>query len=296
MTIIGVGLDAVELDRMRTVLARTPRLAERVFTEDERAYCEARRDPTERFAARFAAKEAVLKVLGEGILRVPLRDIEVVRAPSGKPSVELSGVAAERAGALGITTWQLSLTHTEVTATALAVGLHEAMVPQGDIAAHYASRDRKRNGAGALFRDAGGRLLLVKPTYREGWLIPGGAVEAGESPRQGGEREVHEELGLRRRLGRLLAVDWIPDDGVRGEAVHHLFDGGTLGEDEIGAIVLPPDELSAHAFVPVEEVDALLGPRDLARRLAAVLAAPPGTVVVLDDGVVRDGGPGPAPD
>src|SRR5256885_10812511 len=124
---------------MRAVLDRTPRLATRCFTDDERAYCQARRDPTERFAVRFAAKEAVLKVLGEGILRLSLRDIEVVRAPTGKPSLTLHGVAAERAKALGITSWQLSLTHTDTVASAVAVGLHD------DIEPWVAALDRKRN-------------------------------------------------------------------------------------------------------------------------------------------------------
>jgi holo-[acyl-carrier protein] synthase len=120
--IVGVGIDAVEIERMRAVLARTPSFADRVFTTDERAYCRAKRDPTERFAARFAAKEAVLKVLDDSILRVPLRSIEVVRATSGKPSVVLSGRAAERADELGVDEWHLSLTHTETIAQAIAIG------------------------------------------------------------------------------------------------------------------------------------------------------------------------------
>jgi holo-[acyl-carrier protein] synthase len=125
-TVLGLGLDVVELDRMRAALARTPGLATRVFTEGERAYCLARRDPTERFAARFAAKEAVLKVLGEGILRVPLREIEVVRAPSGQPSVRLHGRAAAKAADRGIAIWHLSLTHTATIASAVALGLSRA--------------------------------------------------------------------------------------------------------------------------------------------------------------------------
>jgi phosphopantetheine--protein transferase-like protein len=292
MTIIGVGLDAVELDRMRTVLARTPTLAGRVFTEDERAYCEARRDPTERFAARFAAKEAVLKVLGEGILRVPLRDIEVVRAPSGKPSVALRGTAAERAAALGITTWQLSLTHTEATASAVAIGLHDGTDPTIE---HYAGLDRKRNGAEAFIWDGEGRLLIVKPAYKAGWTVPGGNIEARESPRRGCEREVREEVGLDRRVGALLAVEWRPDQGARGEAMYYVFDGGILTPEEADAIVLPADELSEHAFVAPAEALARFGSPALARRLAAVLAGPPGPVVWLEDGVVADEHPGPAP-
>jgi holo-[acyl-carrier protein] synthase len=121
--VIGIGTDLVELARFRTAMARTPGLVERVFTEDERAYAELRTDPTERFAARFAAKEAVLKAMGAGIGDCALREIEVVRAESGAPSVRLHGKAATLAGERGIGSWLLTLTHTESLAQAIAVAL-----------------------------------------------------------------------------------------------------------------------------------------------------------------------------
>lgn len=120
---IGIGTDLVELDRFRLALARTPRLVDRLFSADERAYAERRRDPTERYAARFAAKEAVLKAMGVGLWRCPLRDIEVVRAESGQPSVVLHGKAAEVAAEVGVREWRLTLTHTETMAQAIAVAL-----------------------------------------------------------------------------------------------------------------------------------------------------------------------------
>jgi phosphopantetheine--protein transferase-like protein len=304
-TVVGVGIDAVELDRLRAVLRRTPRFVDRAFTEEERAYCEARRDPTERFAARFAAKEAVLKVLGEGILRIPLRDIEVVRASTGQPSIRLTGVAATRAQALGVTGWQLSLTHTDATAMAVAVGLQEPPEHPGIEPAaegrllpdhvYFAGLDRKRNAAGALLFDPGGRLLVVKPTYETGWTIPGGAVDAGESPRQAVEREILEETGLRRRVGRLLAVEWRRGDPVRGESMLFVFDGGSLSEEEAGAIVLPPHELSTHAFLAPAEAVERLGRRAKSRRVQAALdALDAGSTVWLDHGVEHGGEPGPS--
>lgn len=120
--VVGLGLDLVEVDRVRQALARTPGFSVRVFTDGERAWAEAASDPAERFAARWAAKEAVLKALGVG-LSVPLRDIEVVRAGRGEPSVELRGRAAELAAARGVDAWQLSLTHTATTAGAVALAL-----------------------------------------------------------------------------------------------------------------------------------------------------------------------------
>ncbi|HEV8299062.1 MAG TPA: holo-ACP synthase [Acidimicrobiales bacterium] len=120
---IGIGLDVVELERFRRALNRTPRLRERLFRPDERAYAEQRHDPVERYAVRFAAKEAVMKALGCGLGDIAMFDIEIVRAESGAPSVHLHGGAAERAAASGVTRWLLTLTHTEHIAQAIAVAL-----------------------------------------------------------------------------------------------------------------------------------------------------------------------------
>lgn len=120
---IGIGVDLVEVPRMRATLARTPGVARRLFTDTERAYCERRRDPTERYAARFAAKEAVMKALGVGLGAFRFHDVEVARAPSGAPSIRLSGRAAALAAAQGVTGWRLSLTHTASLAEAVAVAV-----------------------------------------------------------------------------------------------------------------------------------------------------------------------------
>jgi holo-[acyl-carrier protein] synthase len=123
--VLGAGVDLCEVDRIRRVLARTPGFAARVFTDDEQAYCRARRDPAERFAARFAAKEAVLKAMGVGLGACAFRDIEVVRAESGAPSLALHGAAAELAAARGIARWHVSLSHTSVVAEALVIAVGE---------------------------------------------------------------------------------------------------------------------------------------------------------------------------
>jgi holo-[acyl-carrier protein] synthase len=119
--VVGVGVDLCEVDRMRKVLERTPTFGPRVFTEAEREYCGRRRDPAERYAARFAAKEAVLKAMGAGIGSCPLRAIEVVVASSGAPSIVLHDAAAALAGERGITDWHLSMTHTGSLAQAVVV-------------------------------------------------------------------------------------------------------------------------------------------------------------------------------
>jgi holo-[acyl-carrier protein] synthase len=121
--VIGIGTDLVDLDRFRLVLARTPALRERLFTEGERAYAARQHDPTERLAARFAAKEAVMKALGVGLGAFALHDVEVVRAATGQPALVLHGRAASLAEELGVTRWHLTLTHTHQVAQAIAVAL-----------------------------------------------------------------------------------------------------------------------------------------------------------------------------
>ena len=120
---IGIGIDTVEVERFRRALQKRPGIADRLFTPAEQAYGRRQRDPSERLAARFAAKEAVMKALGVGLGAFAFRDIEVVKAPSGAPSVELTGRAAELADRLGVTSWRLSLTHSALVAEAVAVAL-----------------------------------------------------------------------------------------------------------------------------------------------------------------------------
>jgi holo-[acyl-carrier protein] synthase len=121
--VIGVGIDAVEVDRFRTALQKRPGIAERLFTPGERAYGDRARDPAERLAARFAAKEAVMKALGVGLGAFAFRDVEVVKASSGAPSLAVTGKAAVLADQLGVTGWRISLTHTSRVAEAVAIAL-----------------------------------------------------------------------------------------------------------------------------------------------------------------------------
>ena len=114
--IIGVGLDLVDVNRFARTLERRPSLAQRLFTEEERST-----KRPERLAARFAAKEAVMKALGSGIGSMAFRDIEVVLLPSGAPTVVLHGRAAEIAASRGVRSWQISLSHTDATAGAVVI-------------------------------------------------------------------------------------------------------------------------------------------------------------------------------
>lgn len=112
MAVIGVGVDAVEIERVRTAMARTPSLLARLFTEQERAVCTSTCGDLKigGLAARFAAKEAVAKSFGTGIAGFAFRDIEVVPDRRGKPEVVLHDRARDVAARLGIENVQLSLT------------------------------------------------------------------------------------------------------------------------------------------------------------------------------------------
>jgi holo-[acyl-carrier protein] synthase len=121
--IVGLGIDITEVSRMREAIERRGRgLVKRVFTPAEITYCESHRDPFERFAARFAAKEAGMKALGTGWrLGVRWVDLEVVRLPSGKPTLALHGKAHEFAAKLGVINISLTITHTGNSALAQVI-------------------------------------------------------------------------------------------------------------------------------------------------------------------------------
>jgi holo-[acyl-carrier protein] synthase len=114
----AVGIDLLEIERLERALARRPRLAERLFTETERAYAATRARPAMHLAARFCAKEAVAKALA--LEAWSWRDVEVLGGGDRPPRVRLTGAAAERAGALGATV-SISLTHTHGMAGAVAL-------------------------------------------------------------------------------------------------------------------------------------------------------------------------------
>lgn len=121
--VVGVGIDAVDVARYRRVLERTPGIAARTFTEGELAYARLVADPTQRLAARFAAKEAAMKALGVGLGACRLQDLEVVRAEGGEPSLVLHGAALEVRAARGASRLLLSMTHTDLIAQAIVVAL-----------------------------------------------------------------------------------------------------------------------------------------------------------------------------
>jgi holo-[acyl-carrier protein] synthase len=117
----GIGVDAVDIDRFRLSLSRTPSMRERLFTAEELEYVAPKADPVPSLAARFAAREAVMKAMGLGLGAFGFHEVWVTRADSGAPSLVVTGRALELAVDRGITTWHLSLTHSALVAVAHVV-------------------------------------------------------------------------------------------------------------------------------------------------------------------------------
>lgn len=121
--------------------------------------------------------------------------------------------------------------------------------------------------AGALFTDNTGRIMVVRPTYKSYWDIPGGYVEPGETPYEACVREVTEELGIHPGTGRLLVADWAPSHHD-GDKILFIVDGGTLSHEQHAAIALQANELSEYRYAHLHDRDSLTMPR-LVRRLSA---------------------------
>ena len=139
-------------------------------------------------------------------------------------------------------------------------------------------------GAAVLLSDPSGRVLLVEPTYKDYWEIPGGCVDVDESPHTAVGRELKEELGLVVPLGRLLVTDWVKPREGRTEGMMFVFDGGVLASEQAEQIHLPPDELRRWAWCTDQEAAAGLSEL-LARRIAAAMRArAEGTCVYLESG------------
>ena len=143
--------------------------------------------------------------------------------------------------------------------------------------------------AGALVFDGRGRLLVLKPTYKSGWTLPGGEIEdTGESPWQACRREVREECGIEVVRGRLACVDFRPARPGRRGGVRFLFDCGPVDDVVLVGVVLQRDEISEHRLVEVPRALEMLR-KPVARRVGRALAA--GTFVYLEDGRAVDGVP-----
>jgi 8-oxo-dGTP pyrophosphatase MutT (NUDIX family) len=157
---------------------------------------------------------------------------------------------------------------------------------------YQAGLNRKTMSAGWLFRDGAGRALLVEPSYKPVWEIPGGSVEAEESPWVAAERELAEELGWQRRAARLLVIDHVPtrpataERPERIESVAYVFDGGVVSEADVARLSFPDGELLSAALCTPAEVLGRTRPLLAARVALANRAVEHGTLVLAESGQV----------
>jgi 8-oxo-dGTP diphosphatase len=149
---------------------------------------------------------------------------------------------------------------------------------------YYETLPQKRMASSVFFFDSAGNILIVKPTYRPYWLLPGGCVEENESPRDACIREVKEELGIEITVLHFLGLDYLSRENEETECIQFAFYGGTLSPSQIRMITLPPAELQDYRFLPPKEVLPILSPK-LAKGLPHYLEAlKRNTTVYLENG------------
>jgi len=120
------------------------------------------------------------------------------------------------------------------------------------------SLPKKRMSAGAIIRNSEAKVLFVKPNYRDTWLVPGGVVDADESPKQASEREVLEEIGLTLKVSNILTMVYSHPLTDNIESLSFMFDGGVLSQQQIDAIYYQDAEIERHSFLSLEEAQPLL--------------------------------------
>ena len=148
----------------------------------------------------------------------------------------------------------------------------------------YKNLPKKRMSAGAVIFNEKNELLIVKPSYKEGWSIPGGIVDENESPRAACLREVKEEVGIELPHVKFLCIDYMTPRDEKGEFLIFIFYGGVLDQDQTARIKIQQDEISEHRFVNLEDARELLR-SNLSRRVPkCVEALRNNTGIYLEDG------------
>jgi 8-oxo-dGTP pyrophosphatase MutT (NUDIX family) len=148
---------------------------------------------------------------------------------------------------------------------------------------YFRTLPRRRVAAGLVIRDNEGRVLVVKPNYKDGWLLPGGTVDPGEAPRTAARREGREELGLDIEPGALLLIAHSAFPDPVGDGLSFLYDGGNLPDG--AQVALQEEELTEWTFIASEDFEAHFGEHGAQHVRAALTGLAQGRTVELEDGV-----------
>ena len=157
--------------------------------------------------------------------------------------------------------------------------MRDSYLSDEDLKAFIATLPTRRLAAGALVRNERGALLLVKPNYKDGWILPGGTVEAGEAPKPACTRELVEELGLELELGRLVFIFHGLALGMWGDSTYYMYDAGVIASDT--PISLQAEELLEYAWVDPVDFEDYVRPGFASRLRQAVAAIDSGELVEL---------------
>lgn len=151
---------------------------------------------------------------------------------------------------------------------------------------YYELLPKKPVGAGVLLFNNKNELLIVKPTYKDYWSIPGGVVEKKESPRAGAERETQEEIGLKIKVKRLISIDHLVSKkhGKAADSIQFLFFGGCLNDKQIETIKISIDEIERYQFLKINKSLHLLGKNFKKRLKNSLYALKNKKVIYLENG------------
>lgn len=149
----------------------------------------------------------------------------------------------------------------------------------------YDTLNKKRAASGVMLFDEDGRLLIVKPGYKDEWSLVGGCVDANESPRDAAIREVKEEIGINLTDVTLRCMDYTSRP-ASGESYQFVFDGGILSKETIASIQLDPSEIAEYAFYPIEEAVKLLSDTGRNRIKTIFGQKNPSSFIYLEQGKV----------
>jgi 8-oxo-dGTP diphosphatase len=124
--------------------------------------------------------------------------------------------------------------------------------------AYYKQLPKKQVGTAVLFFNTKGELLVVKPDYKDSWLVPGGSADENESPSHCARRETMEEVGLTIKKLTLVGIYYAPAKNIHTDSLKFIFDAGTIDETEISKIKIQADEIEKYMFLPLEEALKIL--------------------------------------